>query len=354
MKKKLVSLLSLTLIVILSFTNVYALEITKAGDTVVQEGDYDSIRLVAGNTVTNKANVDGLSLVAGNEVTVEGSAPYGLYAGNSVTVSEKVEKDMFVAGNNIVIDSDAIIGRDAYIAGNTVKIKANITRDLRLGSSSVDLSGVTIGGDAYITADRIILDENTVITGKLTYVEDANVTGIEKATIGSIKTTKSNEVVIEYSFKTRLYDFVVSYLGAIVTMLVLFYILPKIKEKLDKLELSFNSIAKTSLSGLIALIIIPILTLILVFTGILTPVSLIAICLYVVSIYLSTLFVGYIVGNLLTTKLLKKDSKYLALACGILLLKLIKLIPVIGGIITAISLFYGLGIIFNLIRNKNK
>lgn len=352
MKKKIIILLSTIMIVFLSLSNVYALEITKAGDTVVQEGEYDSIRLVAGNKVTNKAKVDGLSFIAGNDLTLEGNVSYGLYAGNNISVNETIEKDLFVAGNNIIIESGSNIGRDVYIAGNKVKIKANLPRDLRMGSSTVDLSGITIGGNAYIASDTIILDENTIITGKLVYPEEAKISNLEKASIGSIEITKNKEIVVKDSFKDSIYDFIISYCAALVTMIVLFYFIPKLKDKLNKLELNIEPIAKTTAIGVLVLILVPILLLIAIFSGILTPLSLMISALYIACIYVSSLLVGYIIGNVITSKYLKKESTFLSLVCGILIIKLIKLIPIIGNIVSAITLLYGLGIIYNLIKPK--
>ncbi len=349
---KIKKILLITLVFILSITKVYALEITKAGETVIEEGEYNSVRLVAGNKVINKAQIDGLSLIAGNDVIVEGNVSYGLYAGNTININANIEKDLFVAGNNITIDSNTSIGRDTYIAGNNVKIKTSLPRDLRLGASTVDISGITIGGDAYIEADNIILDKDTIITGKLTYNEDAKVTNLKLASIGSIKTTKSTKLEANYSLKDKIYDFVISYCAALVTMIVLFYILPKIKDKLNKLVLDAETIAKTTGIGLLILLIIPLVLLIAIFSGILTPISLITLAIYITSIYISNLLVGYIIGNKIVNKYLSKDNTYLSLACGILIIRLVKLIPVIGSILNAILLLYGLGIIFNLIKPK--
>ena len=352
MKEKIKKILIFVLVMLLSVTNVDALSVTKAGDAVVQKGEYDSIRLVAGNSVTNRAKIDGLSFAAGNDVLAEGNVSYGLYAGNNIVINETVEKDLFVAGNNITIGSDAIIGRDVYIAGNKIIIKTDIKRDLRLASSSVDLSGVTVNGDAYIAAENIIFDENTVIVGKLTYSEDANVTGLDLASVGSVKIMETQKIVVETSLKDSIYSFVISYCAALVTMIVLFYFLPELKNKLNKLQINASNIAKIACIGLLLLIVTPVISLIAMFSGILTPVALITLALYAISIYVSILFVGYIIGNKIISKYLGKDNTYLSLACGILLIKLIKLVPVIGNIIYAIVLFYGLGIIYNLIKPK--
>ena len=59
-----------------------------------------------------------------------------------------------------------------------------------------------------------------------------------------------------------------------------------------------------------------------------------------------------IVGNAITTKLLKNNNYYLAIACGILIVKIIKLIPIIGGLVGALVLFYGMGLVFKYISSR--
>lgn len=352
MKKKIISLILIMMLVLLPQANIYALSIAKAGDTLIEEGEYDSLRVLAGNKVVNKANTDGLSLNLGNYIIFEGDTSYGLYAGNSITINGTIEKDLFVAGNNITISEEANIGRDVYIAGNNVKIKTNIKRDLRLASATVDLSGITINGDAYIGAENIILDKDTVITGKLTYTEDSKITNLELAKIGSTKTVKSTKVEINYTLKDRIYNFVISYCAALVTMFIIFYLIPKIKERLNNIPLDVESIAKTTGIGLLLLLITPLVLIIAIFSGVLTPISLITLAMYIISIYISTLLVGYIIGRKIINKYVVKDNTYLSLAAGILIIKLIKLIPVVGNIIGAIALLYGLGIIFKLIKQN--
>lgn len=353
MKKKILSLFSLLLVMFFAISNVYALEIAEAGDTVTEEGTYESLRFVAGNKVTSKATIDGIGFAAGNDLYLEGNATYGMYAGNMITVSGNVNKDLLLAGNKIIVTADATVGRDVYIAGNQIEIKANLPRDLRVGGSSIDLSGITINGDAYLAAEKIIMNEDTVINGTLTYYDDAKISGLDKATIGNVVTKAVDKVNIEYGFKERAYAFFVSVFAALITMICLFRFVPKTKEKLDKLDLSFGNIAKSICIGLAVLIVLPIVSLMAMITGLLTPLAIIALALYFIAIYMASLLVYYIVGKVISNKLLKKENQNITLIIGILIVKLFKLIPVIGGYIGALVLFYGLGIIFELIKNSN-
>lgn len=353
MKKRLLSLFTI-LVAFLMITNISARELAEAGDNVIQEGNYDSLRLVAGQKVTNKANIDGISLIAGETLNLEGSAPYGFYAGKIINVNEKVEKDMFVAGESITIGENAIVGRDLYIAGKNVFVESNITRDLRVGAGSVDLSNVVVGGDAYIDSENITLNENTVITGKLVYPEEAKIKGLDKATIGSIKIEKHVETVEVEITKNNIADIMISIIASLLSLLALFYILPKTKEKLENVSLESKDILKTIGTGFVVLIVVPIVSIALLFTAVATPIAFISLALYAIGLYVATLLIYYIVGDLINKKVFKKDNVYLSLIIGVVLVKIIKLIPSVGGILSAFALFYGLGLIFKFITNKEK
>lgn len=351
--KRILKVLSV-LVLLFAVTNTYAVELFESGNVVTQEGEYSSTRFVAGNKVTNKADVDGLSFAAGNEVTLEGKAPYGFFAGNIVTVNEKIEKDLFVAGNHVTIGKDAVIGRDVFIAASTVVIKSNMARDLRVGASSVDLSDITIEGNAYVMADEIIMNEKTNIKGKLSYLDDAVVTGLNSATIGSVEVNKNVDVEYNYTMKERIIDFLFSVVSSYIVMLLLFYFIPKTKDKLNEFELSFGNIAKTSGIGLLVLILVPLLSIVGFVTLFLMPVSFIALAVYAISIYLSFLLIYYVVGNVITNKVFNKDNIHIALLIGIVLVKLVCLVPYIGGLIGFISLLFGLGLIYKFIVNIRK
>lgn len=348
MKKNFLKILGILLFTFLFIGNVNATKIVEADEYVSQEGEYDSIRLIAGNTLTNKAKIDGLSFGAGNNVTAEGEVTYGFYAGNVININEKVEKDLFVAGNSINIGSNTKIGRDLFVAGNSVVINTNVTRDLRAGGSSVSLQGITIGGDAYIEADRITFDEKTVITGTLYYPSNANVTNIDKASIGNIEV---KEVVVDEKEIERgirgfsIWMFVLFLAAAVITLLILLGLLPSLREKLDKVKVDFNEVAITSLIGFGVLVLLPIASVFTIFTGLLTPITLIALALYCVCIYLAPLFASYIIGSKINKELFKKKGLFLSVFIGVVLVRIVGVIPFIGGLIKFIVLIYGLGII---------
>ena len=349
MKKKILYLF-IILTSIFMMNRVSATEITTAGDNVVHEGDYSSLRIVAGNKVDNKAKNDGLSVMAAQDLVLEGVSSYGFYAGKNITFNETIEKDLFLAGLNITFGSDSIINRDAYIAGNSVKMNTTVKRDLRIGASTVDLSNAKIGGDAYIDAEKIIVNENTVIEGTLDYPENITIVDLEKA---QIKNVKMHVVEVE---EESTYDIlstsIISFVAKYILLILILLLIPTVKEKLENTNLDASSIFKNIGIGFTLLIMVPILSIFGMITVILLPVGLISLVLYIIAIYLAYIFVSYVVGNLISTKLFKRENLYLSAFIGLLVCKIVSLIPGIGGLVVFLSLLFGIGNYINLLKKN--
>lgn len=352
MKKKFLVLIS-ALLLTFSIGTVNAKGVVEADDSLNLKGTYESSKFVFGNDIQSSADIDGIGLIAGNSITTNGTVSYGLFAGNSLYINDVVEKDLFVAGNSINIGSSAVLSRDVYLAGNSVKINTTVGRNLRVTASSVDLKGVTINGNVYIAAESIELDGETVITGKLKYNENAEVTGLEEATIEKTETYEETEYVSEVT----LVDYFVSFVYRIVTLfivvVILFSLFPKTKDMIDKFKVDAGTIGRRGLTGLVCLLLIPIIAIITIFSVILLPISMIALALYCISVYIATPIVSYIIGKEIMEKLFKKKVHYLYYVLfGIFVVELVELIPFIGGWIAFVIMLVGLGIIFNLFKNK--
>ena len=325
-----------------------------ADDNIEVNEEQNSSQFVFGNTVVSKSNILGISLIAGNTLDITGSAEYGAYAGNVLTINSNVEKDLFAAGSTINIGSNAILGRDVYLAANTIKINADITRDLRATGTTIDISGITIYGDAYIEASEIIMDSKTVITGKLSYAKDTTIEGLENATIGSTEVKEAREFgEIEINFGTTLYSQLISAIAGVIVLIVLFYMIPNAKKKLDDTELTAGSILGTIGKGVGVLIIIPFIGIIALITGILTPLGFIVLALYAIGLYLASILSGYVIGRTIMTKAFKNDNQYLSILLGVFLIRLLGLVPIVSGIVTVICFLYGMGLLYNFAKKNN-
>ena len=106
--------------------------------------------------------------------------------------------------------------------------------------------------------------------------------------------------------------------------------------------------------GFLVLIVTPVALIMSLCTVVLIPMALIFLAIYIISIYASTLVASYVVGRRILKDCFKTDNVYLSIIFGVVLTKLICLVPVIGGLIAFILILYGLGIIFSYTASLRK
>lgn len=317
-----------------------------ADEDVTVEEDLDSSLFAAGEKVDVNATVDGNSFLAANDVKVSGSHDSIFAAGKDITLNEVYTKDAFIAGQNIKIDSSTI--RDLFVAGDTIKISSDINGRVYAAGSTITINS-TISGDVYIAAEIIKIGENANIYGTLKYPSDAKITIDEAAEINKKVTyTSSSSTKIETNYATIIMGKVSSFLGLLVAGLVLLFGYNKLFKEIEKEKFDSNTIVKTTITGLITLIVLPIAAIIVMCTGIGLSISLIALVTYFVLIYLSSIVTAYYFGNQYLKQ--KIDNQYLLLTASLACLFVIKLIPYIGGIVGFISLCFGLGFLFNVVK----
>ena len=321
-------------------------------DDVDVSKDTENTIFAAGSnvTVTNKA--DGIAFIAGNNVNAKGESDYGFIAGNVISFTGAIYKDVFIAGNSINIGSDAKINRDAYIVGNSIKINSDIQGNLRVGGTSLDISGIKVSGKVIASVSELIMDENTIIDGTLSVKEDANIVGLDDATYKEKIMLKSDDLDFNISLSNTIYTKVMSLIAAFIVMVAFFYIMPKTKKKIDVKEITPKSTFSSLGKGIVVLIVVPFISIIALVTGFLTPIALITLALYIICIYLSTLISAYIIGKIIDDNFIKKENTYLTLIIGLILVKVVSIIPYAGELLTTLTLFYGLGLIYDLVKKE--
>lgn len=336
---------------IIPFTNINASvnDYFKAEDVISSEKEINHSYFMAGNKITSKDKVDGILFMAGNTLKSKSLIEYGMFAGNVVEVTSDVEKDLFVAANDITVESSNI-GRDVYLVGNTVTLNSNINGNVFIGSNTLEIGNITIKGDVDLNCSSINFGDNVVIEGTLKYNEDVKITGLDNVKYNALETYEDEEMNIET--KDILVSKVISIISLIVITIIICAIFPKIYKKLSK-EVSISKTFKNLLYGLCVLVLVPFAAIFTFITVIGIPIGIIGLLLYGIFIYLSVAVSATVVGNLILTKLFKqKDNAYLSIIIGILVVRIITLIPYIGGFIYFLLMLIGLGLILELLSRE--
>ena len=346
--KKSLSIL-LILVVMLFAVPVHAKENNfYADENVSVEGNQDGSVFAAGYIVKSESVIDGLGFFAGNKVTIKSTQDHLFAAGYDVVLNGIKTKDAFVAGNTIEIEDSSI--RDLYAAASIITINSDLSGDLYASGESVTINGV-IDGDVNIAAEKITISEKTVINGTLKYNDDAEINIDDKATINDKVTyeSKSVDTEVEESFGSKVVSKILSYISILLVSFVLILVNKNMFVRMKKLDKNAK-LALNLLYGFVVLIVVPIACILAMFTIVGIPLSIITLLLYGILIYLSIIPTAYILGDCILGKKITND--YALMSVSLLILYVIKLIPVLGGLVSFASLIFGLGTYWKLLVNR--
>ncbi len=314
-------------------------------------GEENGLRFNSGQSVEEEITNDGLTFLAGQNIKSKSSLTYGFYAGETVEINDTIEKDLFIAGQTVTIEG--VLERDVFVAGQTVKVSANVGRNLYVGGEMIDLRGITINGDAKVAADKLLIDDDTIIMGKLVLNDDAKVDGKLDQEKYNIKYYKSEDYNgASASFRDRLASKVSDMATGFVILIALLYVASRSRERLHKIELDGPGYIMTAFNGLLFVFVAPIIiaiSFIFVFT---IPVALLALVAYIILVCVAELFGQYYVTRLLLIKFANNDSIPLAALSSVVAFGLIELIPYVGGIVSLLMFFFGVGLLFKTFKDS--
>ena len=356
MKKKiflLIVLLMTLIIVPVKALDVVEVEKEKsnfvAGDTVKLEKFVDGTAFAAGNNVTVTSSIDGAAFVAGNNVSLTSKQDILFAAGNMVTLAGVNTKDAFVAGSHINIQTSTI--RDLYAVAEEIRIDSDISRNAYLGGSTVIING-KINGNVEVAADTIKIGEGAEITGNLNYPEDANITITNGAIINKTTTYKNTNANKQVTLASKLLDRLYAFLGMLLIGIILMALNKKAFTKIEKISKDLSTFAKNVGIGFIFLVVLPIAAIIAMCTVIGLPLGIISLLIYGIMIYLSIIPTAYYLGNICLKDKIK--NKYLIFVIALLTIYILRIVPVIGGLVTFISICFGLGVYTELLKSNIK
>lgn len=316
--------------------------------------DVKGSAILAGEGVNIKSDVDGIAFGVSNETEFGGSAEYGIFAGTTVDIKGNISKDTFIAGNTVKIQQDSDLNRDVIIAGNDVKINGNIDRNLTVYGNNVEING-KVSGNVKLVVSSVKIGDKAVI-GNLSYPKDANVSISDKSKTGEItKTEAINDDTVSVS------SIIVSGVMSLVSLLVIFAILTlvcpnvftKIQDKYSKFD--FDKGIEVVTKGLLVLVLVPMVSLLAFSFAFGIPLAFILIVLYVIAIYLSSIFAGYILGYKIWQKFGKRDINILVIGLlGLLIITILKMVPGVSVVVSVITLLVGLGLIVDGFKSNKE
>lgn len=309
--------------------------------------------VLAGNNIKHESPVsNGLLLAAGNTLQLNSETEYGFIFGNTIDFTGHSKRDLFMAGNVITLNREAEIGRDVFAAGNELIVDTDINGDLAVSAEKVIIKDSKIGGNVNLDVVEIIFDGKVEIAGALTYNDNAEVTGLENASYNSIEAYHVVEVNQAALVMAAIYGKILSVASLFIVMAVLGAVYHNLHNKIAE-QSDANRTGMNLVAGLVALVVVPIISLLLIMTVVGAPLAIILLALYVVMIYLSQGFAGVWLGHLIIEKAFKSKANIYAEAfVGILILGALALVPYLGVATGFLGLVLGLGLIMQCVKPR--
>jgi len=316
-----------------------------AGQTVSVDAPIKGEIFAAGQTVTISNRPDRSIFAAGLTVSLSSGAGYNAFVGGqTVTLNGDYGHDVFVVGSSVVVESGARIRGSLYVTGNVLVVHGTIDGDVKASGQSFT-SDATIGKSVNIDASTVSFSGGS-IGGDLSYAGSAKTIGLDQVSVKG-STIKSDPSATGFSQPSSTTDRSVSVLDALmalVTMILigaLFILLTPVRLTAIS-ETVRQDWVGSFLTGLVTLMVTPMLIGVALATLIGWPVALIVGFLYV-SVLITSSFVAPIILGSLIIKPAKSERPWRALLLGALIVAVTAALPVIGWIPKMI-IFVGLTI----------
>ena len=318
-----------------------------AGPRVEISGIVNGDLYVAGGQVLVDGVVNGDVIVAGGKVTLSGTvAQDARIAGGQVLVSGTIGRSAALAGGDVQLTATARVGENLFSAGGNVQVAGHIGKDARIGAARVTLSS-QIERDLAVAAESVHLTSKAMVGGKLRYwSEDAPVIDEEATVRGPIIRRPlpegwSLENARRGIFGLRVMVAVVGFLSTLILGLVLLRIYPVFTHRVTA---TMRDRPTASLGwGATALLVIPVVAISFLVTVFVFPIGLVLLALYLPMVYVARVYAITCLGQFLFRR--QPDSSSLAgpFVAGLVLYSVLSFIPIVGGMVTLLTILFGLG-----------
>lgn len=342
MKKKLVS--GLILVIMLFAALPYS---AGAADENILKHTSSGNAFGGGENLRIDQDIKGDLVLAGSRLEINGNTGDDFIgAGGELIVNGNVSGNIIAAGGSIRVNGN--VGGDVAAAGGQIFLSRDsvVEGDILIGGGEVTLDG-TVNGNGDVSTGTLRTGENFELKGNLSLQADNYPSNLENKVGGNLNVTQVNATEEQHQGAAEgfsIFFFIIGLLASLALGLILIYLFPGFVTGIA--ELVKDSPLKTGLLGFLALIFLPILSIILLITIFGWALSVLLILLFILALLIATVPVKLLAGEMIYTKILKKDAgKMVYYLVGAVIFAIVYEIPFVGGLIRFIALLIGLGAI---------
>ena len=324
-------------------------------------------------TDSTAADVNNDLYLADSEITISDTVNGNAFImADTLTVNGQIGGDLFVMANTINIDGGQIYGNvfaiadtitingliyDLYATCNTLTVSYDgvAYRDLKVICDNATINGV-IGKDVNITtSSSLTLESDCVIYGDINYTAPNEIEIAEGLVTGSANYEKLGSATVS---ATSTMDYVMAALTSLVYTLVIWLLMSRFAPKFygKVTELAPKKMALAILVGLIALVVIPVVAILLMFTVVGVPVAFALFVIYGLLLATSMALTVIALAAKLASKVkvLAKLNNLFAVIIVSLVLWALTLIPFVSLIVSFLTVVSGFGLFVMLIFKRKE
>ncbi len=329
-----------------------------AGGSATSAGNVQGDVALAGGNVLISGNVSADILAAGGTVTILGTVGDDLRAGGgTIIVQGAVVDDVFIGGGQITLGGSGI-GGDAIVGGGSVHIDAPIGGSLRIGGGEAYINA-PVGGDVDVRAEKVTLGPRANIQGNFNYHSPSKATLEEGAivvgetTYDEAASTQGMAVAGFFAFLTiaLLIKFFAIFLSALVIASVF-------KRYTHELVVRAYAEPWSNLGwGLVAMIVLPILSVVLLFTLVGIPFGIIGLLAWVMILVFGIILAPIIIGAVVHKWIWKPaihEVSWKTILLGTFIYTVLKIIPFIGGLVCFFVVLLAIGVVLGIKKEVAK
>lgn len=301
----------------------------------------------AGGTVLVDGTVNGDLIASGGTITLSGTVSQDArLAGGQVTISGTIGRNATVGGGDIQLTDSAQVHENLLAGGGHVQLAGHVGRDARLGAWTVTVAN-EIGRDVAVAAESVRLTSKAMIGGKLRYWSEEAPSIDEGATVRGGVTHRplpegwNLERARRGIVGVRVMAAVVNFFSTLILGLVLLRVYPVFTGRVTAMMRERPGLSLGW--GTVALVVVPIVAVSFLVTLFALPIGVVLLALYVATVYLARIYAVTCLGQFLFRR--QPDSSSLAgpFTAGLVLYTLLSLIPIVGGLLTLLTILFGLG-----------
>lgn len=324
----------------------------------------DNELFAAGMNINAKGvNVDGSAFIAGSNLYVEdakiGSSLF--IAGQNVVIDADIKNNIWAAGNGITVKEGTSV-KAIHAAGNVISVDGEY-ESVYLAGDSITFSGVC-SGDVTIEGENVTVSDDAVIDGVLKVIapEDPKYSDNEKIGEYVFEQAKEEgedsnsgiEGVAGAAAKAGAGALILAKVGKCFKLLIKYAVLALILAIVFKNNLNESYEMATKKPGAfwgfgaLALICGPLIMIILCITVVGLPIAGLSLAFYMLALFVARVFTfASLVRELIFTHTGKRLNPILETVIAVLPAAVIKVIPLIGGLVGFACAIYMMGYVVN-------